>query len=257
MQQVTYKTTDSLVLPATRKVSFSAPLKWLAAGWEDTMRTPLYSGFYGLMFVVLAYAVTLASWQSPILLLTFITGFFLVAPFIALGVYDLSRQAEQSKKLSFAKSLKAFKRNRRDMGLLVVFHALVMVAWIRLATIVGALYFVHSNTSVTVLLERLWQTGQGIEMIALLAVIGAVLAAVVFISGVVTWPMILDRGDGVITAMATSLKVVTENKAVMLFWVTMIGWLFSVGLATFYIGFILIMPLLGHASWHAYKDLVK
>lgn len=257
MQQTTFEQDNSFNLPATRQLKINAPLKWLAAGWRDLWRNPLYSGFYGAMFVLLAYAVTAASWQSPILVLTFVTGFFLVAPFLALGVYDLSRQAEQANKISFIQSMFAFKQNKRDMGLLVVFHALVMIAWIRLATIIGALYFSHSNTSVSVLMERLWQSGEGIEIIALFALAGAALAAIVFISGAVSWPMILDRRDGVINAMATSIKVVTQNKAVMLFWAALIGTLFLLGLATLYIGFLLIIPLLGHASWHAYKDSVE
>lgn len=257
MQQTTFKQDHSFDLPATRQVALSAPLKWLAAGWHDYRRSWFPSSFYGLMFVLLAYAVTAASWQSPILVLTFVTGFFLIAPFLALGLYDLSRQAEQDKKVSFVTSLFAFKQNKRDMGLLVIFHALVMIAWIRLATIIGALYFGHTSTSVTVLFERLWQTGEGLEMIALFAIAGAALAAAVFISSAVSWPMILDRREGVINAMATSIKAVTQNKLAMLTWAALIGALFLVGLMTFYIGLLVIIPILGHATWHAYKELVE
>ena len=257
MQQTTLNQDHTFDLPATRQVALNAPLRWLASGWHDYWRTPFASGFYGLAFVLLAYAVTAASWQSPILVLTFVTGFFLVAPFLALGLYDLSRQAEQAQNISFLSSLLSFKQNKRDMGLLVVFHALVMVAWIRLATIVGALYFGHTSNGVTVLFEKMWQTGEGLEMIALFAVAGATLAAIVFIASAVSWPMILDRRESVITAMATSIKAVMQNKLVMLIWAALIGALFLVGLVTFYIGLLVIIPILGHATWHAYKELVE
>lgn len=257
MQQTVIHNDASLNLPVTRKVALNAPLKWLAAGWRDYKRTPLSSSFYGLVFVLLGYGVTAASWQSPILVLTFVTGFFLIAPFLALGLYDLSRQGEQTEKTSFGHSLFAFRHNKRDMGLLVVFHALVMIAWIRLATIIGALYFGHSGVSVTVLFEQLWSSGEGIGMIVLFALSGAGLAALVFVTSAVSWPMVLDRHTGVINAMATSIKAVNQNKPVMLLWAALIGLLFIVGLATLYVGLLFIIPILGHATWHAYKELVE
>lgn len=257
MQQSVYHHDGSLDLPETRQLSLNAPLKWLASGWRDFRRTPLSSSFYGLVFVLLGYAVTAASWQSPILVLTFITGFLLVAPFLALGLYDLSRQGEQSQKVSFFHSLLAFTHNKRDMGLLVVFHALVMIAWIRLATIIGALYFSHSGASVTTLLEQLWLSGEGLAMISVFVLSGAALAAVVFVTSAVSWPMTLDRNKGAINAMATSIKAVMQNKLVMLIWASIIGGLFIIGLATLYVGLLFIVPILGHASWHAYKELVE
>ncbi|MGD8812066.1 MAG: DUF2189 domain-containing protein [Thioalkalispiraceae bacterium] len=256
MQQTMFNQDNTFELAGTRQVALNAPLNWLASGWRDYLRTPFSSSFYGLMYVLLAYAVTAASWQSPILVLTFVTGLFLITPFLALGLYDLSRQAEQTKKVSFVASLFAFTQKRRDMGLLVVFHALVMIAWIRLATIIGALYFGHTATSVTVLFEQLWRTGAGIEMIGLFALAGAALAAVVFISSAVSWPMILDRREGVLNAMATSIKAVMQNKLTMLVWAALIGLLFMLGLVTFYLGLLVILPVLGHATWHAYKELI-
>jgi uncharacterized membrane protein len=257
MQQTVLHHDHSLELPVTRQVALNAPFKWLASGWRDYLRTPLSSSFYGLVFVLLGYAVTIASWQSPILVLTFITGFFLVAPFLALGLYDLSRQSAYTQKVSFIHSLSAFRQNKRDMGLLVIFHVVVMIAWIRLATIIGALYFGHSGASVTVLFEQLWRSGEGIEIIALFALSGAALAGAVFVTSAVSWPMILDRNKGVINAMATSIKAVMQNKLVMLIWAGLIGLLFIIGLVTLYVGLLFIIPILGHATWHAYKELVE
>lgn len=257
MQHTIFHHDDSLDLPVIRQVSVNSPFKWLAAGWRDFLRTPLYSGFYGLVFVLLGYAVTALSWQSPLLIFTFATGFFLIGPFLALGLYDLSRQNEQTKQVSFIHSLFAFKQNKREMGILAIFHVLIMVAWLRLATIIGALYFSHSGTSVTVLFDQLWQTGEGIEMFTLFTLSGAILAAVVFVASAVSWPMILDRKSSVINTLVTSYKAVMKNKQVMLVWAALIGVLFIIGLATLYLALLVIIPVLGHATWHAYKELVE
>lgn len=256
MQQTIYNIDHSLELPHIKQVSSKAPFQWLASGWQDYLNSPWSSSFYGLVFVLLGYAVTAATWQSPILVMTFVTGFFLIAPFLALGLYDLSRQREQAGKASLGKSLFAFNQNKRDMALLVVFHALIMIAWIRITSLMSALYVTNTGTSITVLTEQIW-SGAGIQMLVLFALSGAVLAALVFVTSVVSWPMILDRNRGVINAIATSIKTVTHNKRPMLVWAILIGLLFTVGVATLYVGLLFIIPVLGHATWHAYKDLVQ
>ncbi|MDZ7803243.1 hypothetical protein [Thiohalophilus sp.] len=86
----------TLDLPETRRVDISEPIRWLEAGWADFRYMPLASGFYGLVFVLLGYALTAAAWQSPILVMTFVTGFFLVTPFFALGLYHLSAQRSRT-----------------------------------------------------------------------------------------------------------------------------------------------------------------
>lgn len=217
---------------------------------------PLASGFYGLILVLLGYALTGATWNSPILIMTFVTGFFLVTPFLALGLYDLSRQREQAGKVRFSTSLLAFRKKKFDMALLVTFHAVVMVAWIRLATLISALYFSGTRFNVTTLLENLVTTPEGLGMLSLFMVTGGILAALVFVTSVVSWPMLLDRRSGVINAIATSVNVVNQNRLVMILWAVLIVGLLSIGLATLYLGLVIILPVLGHASWHAYRALV-
>jgi uncharacterized membrane protein len=257
MQQTVHEGDGSLELPATRQVEITAPIEWLVAGWRDFVHHPLASGFYGLVFVLFGYAVTAASWYSPILVLTFVTGFFLVTPFLALGLYHLSRQGERGEKVRVKPSLFAFTHNKFDMGLLVVFHAVVMIAWIRLTTLVGALYFSKTGTSIAGLIEQVSTTGEGFLVVGLLMLSGGLLAALVFVTSAVSWPMLLDRSSGVINAVATSIKVVRQNKLTMMIWAMWIVSLLSIGLATFYIGLLVIMPVLAHATWHAYRALVE
>ncbi|MDR9436215.1 MAG: DUF2189 domain-containing protein [Thiohalophilus sp.] len=246
----------TLDLPTIRQVDISEPLRWLEAGWQDFRRMSLFSGFYGLVFILLGYALTAATWQSPILVMTFVTGFFLISPFLALGLYHLSRQREQGVSVSFMQSLLAFRERQFDMALLVTFHAVVMVAWIRLTTLLSALYLSGTSSSVSVLIDELFNTPEGLGMFALFVLTGAALAILVFVISVVSWPMLLDRQSGVINAVATSVQVVNHNKLVMVLWAVLIVGLLSIGLATLYLGLLIIMPVLGHATWHAYRSLV-
>ncbi|MBD3671807.1 MAG: DUF2189 domain-containing protein [Gammaproteobacteria bacterium] len=257
MQHSVTHNDHTLELPEIRQVAVTRPFKWLAQGWRDFRHSPFASGFYGLVFVLLGYALTAATWSSPLLVMTFVTGFLLVAPFFALGLYDLSRQREQNGRHNFRHSLLAFRHNKFDMGLLIVFHALVMIAWIRMSALIGGLYFSRTGgTDVVTALQNLITSGEGFALFGLLLVSGGVLAALVFVSAAVSWPMVLDRNTGVINAMATSIKAVGQNKAAMLVWGALIVALIALGIATLYIGLLFIIPILGHATWHAYRDLV-
>lgn len=246
-----------LITPAARKVNATAPLRWLAAGWRDFVSNPLASGFYGLAFILAGLLVITASWQNNLLVMTFVTGYFLIAPFLCLGLYDLSRQREVTHSNHLWPSLFVFLRRRRDMALLVIFQALIMIAWIRLVTLMSALYLTNTGTSVTVLFDHLLTSRDGLGFLSLFVLAGGALATLVFVTSVVAWPMLLHRSTGVLVAILTSVKAVMENKPAMLIWAGLIISLIIMGFATFSLGLLVILPVIGHASWHAYRDLVE
>jgi uncharacterized membrane protein len=247
-----------LVTPAVRQIDIKAPFRWLSAGWQDFFSNPMASGFYGLAFLLAGLLVVTAIWQSNLLILTFVTGFFLLAPFLCLGLYDLSRQREITGSNHLWPSLFVFMRRRRDMALLVTFQAVVMIAWIRLVTLVSALYVSNTGTSVTVLFQNLLTSEQGLGFLGVFLLAGAALAALVFVTSVVAWPMLLHQSSGVLVAILTSVKAVIENKTVMLIWAGLIiSLVVGIGIATAAIGLLVILPVIGHASWHAYRDLVE
>ena len=246
-----------LITPGVQKVNATAPFRWLAAGWQDFLANPLASGFYGLAFILAGLLVISASWHNSLLVMTFVTGFFLIAPFLCLGLYDLSRQREITGSNRLWPSLFVFLRRRRDMALLVVFLALIMVAWIRLVTLMSALYVTNTGTSVTLLSDQLFTSGEGLGFLSIFVLAGAALAALVFVTSVVAWPMLLHRATGVLVAILTSVKAVMQNKPAMLIWAGLIISLVLIGFATLSIGLLVILPVIGHASWHAYRDLVE
>ena len=246
-----------LIVPAVHKVNADAPFRWLSAGWKDFKANPLASSFYGLAFILAGLLVISASWQNSLLVMTFITGFFLIAPFLCLGLYDLSRQREVTGSNHLWSSMFVFLRRRRDMALLVVFQALIMVAWIRLVTLISALYVSNTGTSVTLLFDQLFTSSEGLGFLSVFVLAGAALAFLVFVTSVIAWPMLLHRATGVLIAILTSVKAVNQNKLTMLIWAGLIISLVLVGFATFTIGLFVILPVIGHASWHAYRDLVE
>lgn len=247
-----------LTIPGVHKVDATAPFRWLAAGWQDFRANPLASGFYGLVFILAGILVISASVQNTLLVMTFVTGFFLVAPFLCLGLYELSRQREMTGSNQLSRSLFVFTRRKRDMALLVVFQALIMIAWIRLVTLMSALYVTNTGTSVKVLFDQLLTSEEGLGFLGMFILAGAALAALVFVTSAVAWPMLLHRATGVLIAIAASVKAVMQNKLAMLIWAGLIVALIGIGgVATLAIGLVVILPVIGHASWHAYRDLVE
>ena len=246
-----------LIIPDVNKVNPSAPFRWLAAGWQDFRANPLASGFYGLALVLAGLLVISASMQNMLLVMTFVTGFFLVAPFLCLGLYELSRQREMTGSNRLWPSLFVFMRRRRDMALLVVLQAVIMIAWIRLVTLMSAIYVINTGTSINLLYDQLLSSGEGLGFLGMFVLAGGALATLVFVTSAVAWPMLLHRATGVLIAITTSVKAVMQNKLVMLIWAGLIVSLVIIGSATLAIGLVVILPVIGHASWHAYRDLVQ
>ena len=247
-----------LVTPGVNKVEATAPFRWLAAGWEDFLANPPASGFYGLAFIIAGVLVISATLQNTILVMTFVTGFFLIAPFFCLGLYELSRQREMTGSNQLSRSLFVFMRRRRDMALLVVFQALIMIAWIRLVTLMSAIYVTNTGTSITLLSDQLFTSSEGLGFLSVFVLAGAALAGLVFVTSAVAWPMLLHRATGVLIAISTSVKAVMQNKLAMLIWAGLIVSLILIGgVATLSVGLVVILPVIGHASWHAYRDVVE
>lgn len=257
MKPTTTYEVHSLELPLVRKISIAAPLQWLYKGWQDYLHHFWQSSLYGLVFVVLGVGVMAATWQSPILIMTFVTGFLLVAPFLCIGLYDLSRHHERKQPFHWRDTLNNLLTNRWNMGLLIVFQAVAMIAWIRLTALFYALYVSYSGTSVSGLLEQLFTTPQGLGFVAVFIVSGAVLASLIFVTSVIAWPMLLDRNSNLLVAIGTSYKAVRQNLAAMLVWAYLIVALIALGFASFMLGLVVILPVIGHATWHAYRELVE
>jgi uncharacterized membrane protein len=248
---------SSLTTPRVRKITADQPWEWLAAGWRNTWQTPLPSFFYGIVFVIMGYFLVLMVTEKFYLALALTTGFLLLGPFLAMGLYDLSRHLEKGEPVSLGHSMLAWRHNTMAILLFGIVVGLIMIVWIRLSGLIfgvvleGATPTVESNTA------SLFFSGDGLIFLTVFTVIGAVLAGLVFTISVVSIPMLLDRKTDFITAVLTSITAVRTNPGPMILWAALIVIFTAVGLATFYLGLAITMPLIGHATWYAYRDLVE
>lgn len=246
-----------VALPATRHVAWSRPFAWLAAGLDDFKANPLPSLAYGLLFALGGDLIILATLRYPYVVTVAVSGFFLVAPLLAAGLYELSRQTRLGKKILFIDSLRCYLRNGQSIALFGLILALAAVFWERFTAIAFALLGGSGEGDTAVFLSRILFGGEHLAFAFTWFAMGGLLALIVFAVSVVAVPMMLDRDSDPVTAMLASLQAFLDNPATLLLWAALIVVLTLIGFATALFGLVLIMPILGHASWHAYRELVE
>jgi uncharacterized membrane protein len=247
---------QTLEAPAVARVSITRPFVWLYRGWADLRHQPATSLAYGLL-VSLFGALILAFWRHPYLIAASITGFLLVGPLLTTGLCESSRLRGKGETVTFDRSLSALGRNRPALLRFSVELLLIAAAWFGLSTLMLHLMLGSAGPDV---FSTIW--GGALEQVTAIQaisymVIGGLLACVVFARSVVTIPLIIDRGANARTAVRTSLRVTLSDLPAMVVWAALIALLVGLGFATFLIGMVVIFPLLGHSTWHAYRDLVR
>jgi uncharacterized membrane protein len=240
-----------------RKVEPGRPVVWLERGWADLKRAAGPSLLYGTWAAAFGVSLLIVAWRSAYLVPALVGGFLLVAPFVAIVFYALSQQIEEGRRVDGAEAVFAWRRNTGSIALWGLALALALIFWERLAAIIFALYFSGDVGSLTTLVSDVLFSGKYIPLLIVYFGAGALVALTVFVFGLVTAPMLLDRDVDVVTAALTSLKCCMANPGATLVWAVLIAILTTIGFVTFMVGLVVIFPLLGHASWHAYRDLVK
>lgn len=245
--------------PRIRLVPVDRPWLWLARGWADLVRTPriclTYGGGLTAVSVILTLGLALADLYYLILPLA--AGFMFVAPLLAVGVYEVSRRLERGEPTTLAEAAWAWRRNPLQIALVGFVLMLFHLAWVRVATLLFALFFPDSGSTLPRLLETTLFSPASLPFLIVGTLIGAVLAVGVFAIAAISIPMLLDRDVGVITAIATSVTAVRLNWQAMTLWAGLIVVFTLLGIATLYLGLALALPLVGLATWHAYRDLVE
>ena len=246
--------------PGVRKVALDRPWSWLAAGWHDIWRSPQVSLAYGVLFAIAGYVVTLGLWWADLiyLVLPMAAGFMIVGPLLAVGLYEVSRRQAAGEPVTLGSALLAWQRNASQIALMGVALLLFMFAWIRLAALIFMLFFGLAPPALENLVSQTLLSAESLPFLITGTAVGAVLSVIAFAISVVSIPLLLDRTEAnVITAIATSVVAVRENVATMALWAALIVLFVGAGIATLYLGLIVALPLIGHATWHAYKDLVE
>lgn len=244
--------------PRVRRVGNDRPWLWLAGGWEDMRRAAGVSVAWALIFVAVGAALTggLAALGAYEAILPLAAGFPLVAPILVIGLYEVSRRLERGEAVDFKTPLLAWRRNAGQIGFLGFVLGFVFLAWMRIATLLFAWFFGTAPFAAGDFLNQVVLSGANILFLAIGTGIGAVLALVVFAISAVSVPMLLDREVNVFTAIATSVAAVRANPRPMLLWALLIVLFTGAGLLLALVGLILTLPLVAHATWHAYRELV-
>lgn len=238
------------------KLNFSDPFIWLRRGWQDLLSFKSCTTFFGVCFFVMAVVLGIVFRNKPEYTMSIVSGCLLLGPFLALGLYEVSRRNELGLPKSFIQSTTCWRNHIRSMGMLVLVLIVLELLWGRASLVVFAVFFNTGMPSTTGVMEAIFNA-QNLEFLLVYAMVGGVFAALVFAVSVVSIPMILDRDTDAISAGITSIQVVFVNLPVMLLWGALLTVLVAVALIPAGLGLIVIGPWLGYATWHAYRGSVK
>ncbi|CAK0746209.1 Cytochrome C oxidase subunit I [Azospirillaceae bacterium] len=233
-------------------------LQWLRAGWQDLRTAGWISPAYGSIFLFAGFALTkgLVLLEMPYLILPMIGGFLLIAPVLTLGLYRISKDIEEGRRPSFWAALTAFRANPYHIltaGLLLM---LFIMIWARINVILFALSFPYVSMSLDSLVSQLLTT-QGFVFLGLATVVGFGFALLAFVTNVTALPMMLDSREDIFSAALVSAIAVFKNPRPMMVWAALIVFITGIGLVTAFLGLVITLPLIGHASWHAYRRLIR
>lgn len=230
----------------------------LATGWRDFLAHPLYGLFFGAIYCAGGLALTYALFSSGASgwLFTAAAGFPLLAPFTAVGLYEVSRRREAGSPLSWKTVLGAL-RGRGDDQLLMMggFIFVGFTFWIILAHGIFAIFLASAGIGSESL--ALFQTAAGLAMLVVGSAVGALVAFVFYAVTVISLPMLVDRDVDFLTAIIKSLRTVQANRAVMLAWAAFIAAALFAAMIPAFAGLLVVLPVLGHATWHLYRRVIS
>jgi len=243
---------DSATMPFVapcNKLDTWAAFRWIRLGWQDLKRAKKQSLLYGVVMMLISYIVTFAAWSmgSYMMLFALLSGFFFIGPVLAIGLYSISCQLQEGKQPHLGYCLR---EGRRHIGNGLVFAFILLIVfliWARAASMVHIFFPEQAHPALN-------------ELIVFLSVgttVGAFFSMIIFTVSAFSLPMIMDRKVDVITAVVTSINAVLHNKAAMLVWVSIIVLSMLIGFLTAYIGLIVLLPLIGHATWYGYRETVN
>ncbi len=237
-----------------RRLTMADPLRWLAAGWHDFRRCPTIGLFYGGCFMVMGWLLVWLFNTAPAYVLALSAGFLLVGPFLCLGMYHASRRLSQGQQPDLGRSLLAWETK---MGTLAIFGFMLLVLemlWARASLVVFAVSFDGMPDFKGSLMALV--NPENLNFIVAYVIVGGIFAGMIYSVSVISMPMILDRQTDAITAGLTSIRLMLTQPGVMIFWGALITSLVALAMLPWFAGLLVIGPVIGHASWHAYKAAV-
>ncbi|WP_299821122.1 DUF2189 domain-containing protein [uncultured Jannaschia sp.] len=244
--------------PRARDLPWRTAFVWLRAGWSDLWTNPLPSLLYGFGVFVLSVFIVwgLFRFGYEYALFPALAGFLVVGPLIANGLYEKSRHLEQKRRIGLAGMIFVKPRSSYQALFMGALLLGLFMLWQRSAVLIYALFFgLVPFPGTDELLPMLFLTPTGWALLLTGSVVGALFAAFAFAISVFAMPMLLTERTDALSALGISMAMVWNNLAVMLAWGGVVLGLFLISVATAFVGLIVVFPVLGHATWHAYRTI--
>lgn len=245
---------------AIRKLAMTDITAALASGWADFRRYPQYGLFFGAIYAAggIFIIAALAWFHLPWMIIPVAIGFPLIGPFVAVGLYEVSRRHEAGLPVTWSAILgEVFRQRERQMSWMAFAVLFIFWIWIYQVRLLLALFLGFKiPASLAALATVVTTTPEGLLFLVVGTLVGAVISAVLFGVTVIAMPLLLDRDIDFVTAMITSVRAVTENAGPMLLYGITVGALTIVALIPAFLGLMAVLPLLGHATWHLYRRAI-
>jgi uncharacterized membrane protein len=245
--------------PEVRPMSRDDIQEALRLGISDFRTAPRFGLFFGGVYAVAGIAIflQLLVWEQPLWFVPLVFAFPIIGPFVAVGLYEVSRRLEAGEPLEWSDVLGVIWRQRTTQFPYLAFVVLAgFMVWVWFARLMIALFLGRMEFATYSDLTQLLATPQGQMMLVVGTVVGAVIAFVIFSVTAVSLPLLLERDIDFVTAMITSWNAVLMNRAVMLSWAAIIAGILFVAMLPAFLGLVVALPILGHATWHVYRRAV-
>lgn len=232
----------------------------VSAGWSDFKRAPGYGLFIGLIYAAAGWFLLTLFYATSVhyVIYPLVTGFALIAPFVAAGTYEVSRRLERGEPLSWSAVLGSILGERgRELGWMALVTTFTLIIWFDFAVFLYVMFFGLKVPTLADLPRIIFDTPNGAVFFVIGNVTGAAIAFFVFSITAISCPMLMDREVDFVTAMITSVKAVHKNLRPMISWAALIAFLLALCISTFFLAMPVILPFLGHASWHIYRKSVS
>jgi uncharacterized membrane protein len=256
LDTVTASTPDLLQeFAAVNKVGVLAPFSWVKKGTADLLNCQFSSMFYGAVFALMGWTVAFFYGAAYWLTLTAMGAFMLVGPLVAIGLYALSRQRERGEEQHLLPTLSCWRGNMSNLSIFALVIGVVAMIWARASMVIFAVLYDTGLPTASDFLNELLSFNN-VEFVVSYLIVGGLFASFIFATSVVAVPLMFDQGKDAISAMLISLSVVARNPVAMVIWAALLVLLIGIGFATGFLALVFTAPIAGHATWHAYRDLL-